>query len=139
MKILFLSRYQNKNKRGAESFVTELSKKLAKNHQVSIFSESDSDSLSKILQGKYDMVIPINGRLQALKASVGRLMGGYKLLISGHSGIGRDDIWNIAVVRPNVFVALTEFQKEWAKKFSWGTKLTKITDGVDIKKFTPVG
>ena len=138
MKIVFLSRYQKTVERGAENFVTELSQKLSENNQVEVLSGTDSDSLNKILREKYDVVIPMNGRLQALKASLGRLRRGYKLLITGQSGIGRDDIWNI-FIKPDIFVALTDYQRMWAEHWTWGSKLVKIPNGVDLKKFTPSG
>lgn len=139
MKIAFLSRYQNVVSRGAENFVHELAGRLSKKHDVEILAGKDADSLTKILAGHYDVVIPINGRLQSLKASLGRLLGGYKLLISGHSGIGRDDIWNITVAKPDVFVALTDHMANWAKKWAWGTKVVKIPNGIDLHKFSPKG
>ncbi|MEK7616856.1 MAG: glycosyltransferase family 4 protein [Patescibacteria group bacterium] len=139
MKILFLSRYQNKLSRGAENFVKELTLRVSKKNQVDIFADVDADSLSKIIKGKYDLVISINGRLQAFLASLGRLLGGYKLLTGGHSGIGLDDIWNIAFVRPNIFVALTEHQRAWDKKWGFGIKIIKIPNGIDLEKFSPNG
>lgn len=138
-KIIFLSRYQKTNLRGAEVFVLELYKRLARNNQVAILSGKESCSLTKILSLHPYLVIPINGRIQSLKASLGRLVGGYKVLICGHSGIGRDDLWNILVCKPDVFVALTNYQATWAKKWAWGTRVIKIPDGVDLKKFTPNG
>lgn len=139
MKVVFLSRYQNLNNRGTESFTRELTSRLSKKYTVDVLIGKDSDDLGKIMQGKYDLVVPLNGRLQSLRVSLGRIMGGYKVLISGHSGIGRDDIWNIAVTKPDVFVALTEYMASWAKKWAWGTKVIKIPNGVDINKFTPKG
>lgn len=139
MKIVFLSRYQQNSLRGAETFVAELSKRLAKHHQVEIFSGNKSDDLRAIINGKFDVVIPTNGRLQSLKASLGRLIGGYKILISGHSGIGRDDIWNIVVGHPDVFVALTDHMQKWAKKWSLGVRVIKIPNGIDTIKFNPQG
>ncbi len=139
MKIVFLNRYQNKVERGAEVFVKELSARLSKNHQVDLFTDKDADSISKVLQGRYDLVIPVNGRLQSLKISLARLLGGYKLLITGHSGKGWDDIWNISIAKPDIFVALTEDMKEWAKKWAWGSKIVKINNGIDLTKFSPQG
>lgn len=139
MKIVFLSRYQNTTERGAENFVKELSSRLSKNYQVDIFFGKDADSLRKVFNGNYDLVIPINGRLQSLKFSIGRLFKKYKLLISGHSGQGRDDIWNITIVRPDVFIALTDSMLSWAKSWAFGVKIIKISDGVDIEKFKPNG
>ncbi len=139
MKITFLSRYQNQINRGAENFVSELSKKLSKNHTVDILTGKDADSIQKVMAGRYDIVIPINGRLQSLKVSLARLLGKYKILITGHSGIGRDDIWNIAVAKPDVFVALTDYMAEWAKQWAWGSKVVKIPNGIDLEKFKPEG
>ncbi len=138
-KIVFLSRYQDKPTRGAEVFVQELSSRLKKHFDVQILSGRDSDSLAKLLSLSPNLVIPINGRSQALKASLGRFIGGYKLLITGHSGRGRDDIWNIVVGKPEVFIALTESTKIWAKKYSWGSKVIKIPNGVDLDNFNPKG
>lgn len=139
MKILFLSRYQNKVNRGAEVFVLELSKRLRENYQVDIFAGSDSDSLSKILKGNYDVVFPINGGMQSFKASIGRFIKNYKLIISGQAGIGRGEIWNIAVCRPDIYVALTDYMAKWVNKWTFGTKVIKIPNGVDLSKFKPEG
>jgi glycosyltransferase involved in cell wall biosynthesis len=139
MKIAILSRYQNTAKRGVESFAYELSQRLAKVHQVDLLTGSDSDSLKKVLAGHYDIVMPLNGRGQSLKVSLGRLFQPYKLVIGGHSGIGRDDIFNIAVAKPDVFIALTDYMKQWAQKWAWGSKVVKIPNGVDLDKFSAKG
>lgn len=139
MKIAILSRYQNKANRGVESVVLELSKKLSKNNQVEILAGGDSDSFKKIIKGNFDVVMPMNGRLQALKASFGRLFSKYKVVIGGHSGVGRDDLINLVVARPNVFIALTDLEFNWAKKIGWGVKIIKIPNGVDLEKFKPSG
>lgn len=139
MKIAFLSRHQDKVERGAENFVKELAIRLSKTHQVDILSGSNADSISRVLKGRYDVVIPINGRLQSLKALLTRPFGRHKLLITGHSGIGRDDIWNIVVAKPDIFVALTEQMEKWSKKWAWGSNVVKISNGIDLKKFNPQG
>lgn len=139
MKIVFLSRYQATTQRGVEVFVSELTSRLSKQHKVDIFWGDRADSLGEILRGKYDIVVPTNGRLQSLKVSLARPIGRYKILISGHSGIGRDDIWNIAVTKPDVFVALTDYMADWAKKWAWGSKVIKISNGIDLNKFSPSG
>lgn len=139
LKIAFLSRYYGKVDRGVETYVTELSKRLSKNHQVEILKDSDSDNLGKIIAGGYDFVIPTNGRLQALKTSFGKLFSHYKVIISGQAGIGKDDIWNIFITSPNIYVALTDWEKRWAKKWAFLTKVVKIPNGVDLQKFSPDG
>lgn len=139
IRIVFLSRYQDTVFRGVESHVYELSRRLSKKFKVDVFSGKDADSLGKVIEGKYDFVIPTNGRLQALKVSLGRLIGGYKTIIVGHAGIGKDDFWNLKVTSPNIFVALTEHQLSWAKKLNSKLKLVKIPNGIDLNKFSPVG
>ncbi|OGE29010.1 hypothetical protein A2867_03550 [Candidatus Daviesbacteria bacterium RIFCSPHIGHO2_01_FULL_40_11] len=139
MRIVFLNRYQNSVERGAETFVKELTLRLSSKHEVEVLTGRDADSMQKVLVGKYDIVIPVNGRLQSLKVSLARLMGKYKILITGHSGIGRDDIWNIAVTKPDVFVALTDYMANWAKKWAWGTRVVKIPNGIDLERFSPLG
>lgn len=139
MKIVFLSRYQNTVERGAEVFVSELTKKLSKKHNVDIFFDKKADSIKDVLAGKYDVVIPVNGRLQSLRASLARLIRGYKVLITGQSGKGCDDIWNIAVCKPDVFIALTDYAANWAKRWAWGSKVVKIPNGIDCDSFSLKG
>lgn len=139
LKIAFLCRDYERVNRGVETYVSELSQRLKKNHSVEIFSGKDAYSFSRMVKGNFDLIIPTNGRTQALKAGLGRLIGGYKTIISGQSGIGRDDIWNIAVTMPDVYVAITEFEKRWAQKFTTKTKIVKINNGVDLEKFISKG
>lgn len=139
MKIAFLSRYQNTINRGAEVFVKELSQRLSKNHQVDILSGKESDSLRKILKGKYNIVFAMNGGLQAFKAAFGRLLGHYKLIIVGEAGIGKVIIWNVAVCQPDVFVALTDYMVSWTNVWAWRSRVIKIPNGVDLTKFRPQG
>lgn len=130
MKILFLSRYQNVINRGAEVFVSELAKRLSLKHEVKILSDQDN--------GSYDVVIPMNGGMQVVKASLGRLFKRYKLVISGQAGIGRTAIINL-LAAPDIFVALTDYMAKWARKWAWKSKVVKIPNGVDLSKFIPVG
>lgn len=139
MRIAFLSKYQHISNRGVEVFVSELASRLAHTHQVDVITDGDLPAFQKVISGKYDVVIPLNGRLQSLLVFLGKYFLGYKVLISGHSGIGKDDIWNIVVARPDVFVALTEKAKKWAKKFALGVKVNKIHNGIDLQKFQPNG
>jgi glycosyltransferase involved in cell wall biosynthesis len=139
LKIAFLCRYFGSVSRGVEAHVLELSQRLERYHQVDILSGAEADSFAKMIQGGYDLVIPTNGRMQALKASLGRVIGGYKTLVAGHAGVGRDEAWNIAVTSPDVYVALTEHEEEWIKKMAWKSKLVKIPNGIDLEKFSPDG
>lgn len=139
MKIAILSRYHNRIQRGAEVFVRELSRELSLKHTVDILSGEKSDSLEEIIKGAYQIVIAINGGLQSLKASLGRFKKNYKLVISGQAGIGRGEIFNIAVVKPDMFIALTDDMARWARKWAWGSKVIKIPNGIDLDKFSPAG
>lgn len=139
MKIAILSRYQNQVNRGVESVVSELSARLSNDHDVDILEGKESDSFRRMISGRYDVVMPMNGRLQSLKASLGRFISPYKLVIGGHSGMGRDDIFNIAVAKPDVFIALTNSMAIWARKWAWGSQVVKISNGIDLQKFTPNG
>src|SRR3989344_1484628 len=138
MKIAILSRYQETINRGAETFVRELAGQLARTHEVEILSGDRSDSLPFILKGNYQIVISINGGRQSFKASLGRILGKYKLVITGQAGIGRGERFNL-LVKPDLYVALTEYMFKWAKKWAWGTKVIKIPNGVDKRKFSPKG
>lgn len=156
LRVAFLSRYQKTVNRGVETYVYELSKRLSQWYEVEVLAGRDADNFSKITSG-YDIVIPLNGRLQAIKASWGRLFSKYKLIVVGQSGMGIDDIFNVAVVKPDVFVGLTDYaininleeRLSWwgwvnrklrvAKTWAWGSQITKIPNGVDLDKFTPYG
>ena len=163
MKIAFLNIYSGINNRGAESFSHELAKKLGKNHQVDFFSGKDCNV--KIVQpqhnrgllktffldaatisvlrftlkilpklGSYDWLIPMNGFWQVLlcKFSPG------KILITGHSGPGWDERWNL-YLKPDIFVATTQPTADWAKKTCFYTKVIIIPYGIDeYKNITPV-
>lgn len=136
IKIAFLSRYVGSVNRGVESYVLELSKRLEeRGFEVSVFSGKKADSISVLLKNNFDVVIPTNGRFQAFKASLARIFKGYKIIISGQAGIGRDDLWNILVTRPNVYVALTDVEKQWAEKWAKFLRVVKIPNGVDLDKY----
>ena len=139
LRIAFLCRDIGSVHRGVETYVLELSKRLQEKHGVEVVSGLDAYSFRRMVFGKFDIIIPTNGRTQALKASLGRVIAGYKVIISGQSGIGRDDIWNILCTMPDIYVALTEAEKRWAEKFNIKTKVVKIPNGVDLDKFSPEG
>lgn len=138
LRIVFLCRDFGKINRGVETHVGELSKRLSQKFDVEILNGTEADNLSKVIRGRFDLVIPTNGRLQALKVSLGRLAGRYKTLIAAHAGIGRDEVWNL-LTKPDVYVALTSAQLNWAKRFSFGIKMVKIPNGIDLVKFNPKG
>lgn len=133
MKIAFLNIYQNKVARGAETFVYELSSRLSKNHEVDVISDVNYFNL---LKNKYDVVIPINGRLQAIIVRIVTWLNGGKVIISGQSGIGFDDRLNLYTF-PKAFIALTNYQKKWAEKINPFVKIIKIPNGVNLNIYKP--
>lgn len=129
MKIAFLNKYQGKVNRGAETFVSEMAKRLSKNHEVAVLT-----STLALLSKKYDLIIPTNGRAQAIFTRFVAFVTGAKVIISGQSGIGFDDRVNLYTF-PDVFVGLSEYQCNWAKKINPYVKVLKIPNGVDLSEF----
>lgn len=138
-KVVFLSEFVGVSSRGVETYVIELEKRLSDKFEVEVLTGSDAYSFKKLIGNHYDAVIATNGRFQTLKASIGRLIGRYKLIIPGQAGPGKDDIWNIAVCCPQYYIGLTQSEANWAKKYAWHTKILKIPNGVDLDKFSPEG
>lgn len=132
MKIAILNKYQDKVNRGAETFVAELSKRLSKSHSVDVISKIN---YWKILNSKYDLIIPTNGREQAYLIRLITWITGSKMIISGQSGIGLDDRLNLYAM-PDAFVALSTKAFNWAKKINPFVKSVYIPNGVDLDKFT---
>lgn len=93
-------------------------------------------SLPKIVRGKYQIIIPLNGGWQTVICRIFCKLTGAKILISGHAGIGSDDAWNL-LFRPDVFVALTTAQSHWAQKLTPEVKTVIIPNGVDLSRFNP--
>ncbi len=83
-----------------------------------------------------DIVIPTNGGWQSLLTRIWTWRHGKKMVISGHSGIGWDDRINL-LTRPDIFVALTNYQRAWAKQWAFGVRTETIPDGVDTDLFAP--
>lgn len=133
MKIAILNKYQKQVMRGAETFVSELSKRLSRNHGVDVISDINYWNL---LKNKYDIIIPTNGRWQAVIVRKIAWLTGAKVIISGQSGAGFDDRINLYAF-PDVFVALTEYQKKWAEKINPFVKVVKIPNGANLEMFKP--
>lgn len=88
----------------------------------------------KILNEDTDILFPTNGQWQTLLSSLWARFHKAKLVISGQSGPGLDDRMNIWFF-PDVFLGLTDFQFNWAKKVNPFVKISKIPNGVDTSKF----
>lgn len=183
--IAICSFYSGVVERGVETFAYEVSKRLIKKHQITIFQagsthfwkkaqtktshlkvkeikafaqppKSRKGFLGKLyldlpsfkillfslrilpyfLKGKFDLVIPLNGGWQTLIFRIFSKFTQTKLLISGHAGIGSDDAANL-LLRPDVFVALTQAQADWVQKLTPEVKTVVIPNGVDLFRFNP--
>jgi glycosyltransferase involved in cell wall biosynthesis len=128
MKIVFINKYQNKVARGAETYVFELSRRLSKKHEVSV---KTSVEIMDLFRNKYDIAVPTNGRIQPFLVRLITWITGGKMIISGQSGAGLDDRINLYAF-PDVFVALSEHQKKWARKINPFVKVVKIPNGTNL-------
>lgn len=135
MKLAFLNKYQGTVNRGAEIFVEELSKRLAKDFDIDVISNINYWGIFK---NKYDFIIPTNGREQVLITRIISWARGTKMIVSGQSGLGADDKWNLLCM-PDRFIALTSCQEKWAKKFNPLIKTNVIPNGADLDKFNKKG
>jgi glycosyltransferase involved in cell wall biosynthesis len=81
-----------------------------------------------------NILFPTNNQWQSLLCSFWSKFHKAKVVIAGQSGPGIDDRISLYTL-PNAFVALTENQKEWAKRTSPFAKVKKIPNGVDLEKF----
>lgn len=127
MKILIINKYQNKVNRGAETYVFELSNRLANNHEVDVLNNIN-------LFKRYDLIIPTNGRMQVFLVRLLTWLTNSKMIVSGQSGIGLDDRLNLYSF-PDYFIPLTNFAKKWADRINPFVNKVVIPNGVDLKKF----
>lgn len=136
MKIAFLNSTFGKVFRGGETFTGELAKSLGGlGHEVRVFGGFREFWDSK---EKPDILIPVNGRWQVILSKIWCLFNNKKIIISGQSGLGIDDrinLWSL----PDCFVALSDFQMQWSKKINPFVRFEKISNGVDLDKFSPKG
>jgi glycosyltransferase involved in cell wall biosynthesis len=90
-------------------------------------------ALPILREEKFDVIIPTDGGWETF---ICRLFLRSKMIVSGQSGPGYDDRWNL-FWRPDVFVALSSRAERWAKKVGWGVRVVKIPNGVNLEKFNP--
>lgn len=132
MKIVFLCRDYGQVTRGAETYTDELSNQLRVLGHTTAIRKNIFDGISF----DTNVVITTNGRWDAIFTRIWCLVNRVKLIIPGQSGFGWDDKLNLWLF-PDVFVALTEYQKQWAYKINPFAKIVKIPNGVDLQKFNP--
>lgn len=92
--------------------------------------------LPPLIKGKYDAIIPLNGGWQTVIIRIFTKIFKMKMVISGHAGIGSFDAWNV-LFRPDVFIALTQSQKNWVLKLSKEVNVKLIPNGVNLTTFNP--
>ncbi len=92
--------------------------------------------LLALWQGKFEVIIPTDGGWETLICRILTLLQRKKMIISGQSGPGYDDRWNLFWC-PNTFVALTSQAEKWAERACFRVKVVMIPNGVDLEKFTP--
>ena len=149
MNLAFLSFFNGLSFRGAETFTHELASRLSQKMQVIVYQNGKPDPKNsyqtKYLPSLYlmpdfdplpDIIIPLNGRIQAVQTKLWSVRHNTKIIISGQSGIGFDDRLNLYTF-PKAFVSQTDFQLQWAKKINPFVKHFKIPNGVDVHKFNP--
>lgn len=164
MRIAFLNLYSGVNNRGAESFAHKLGLLLiAKGYQVDFYTGKQVEAqiiqpehnvknplkrlfldppslavlfftlkiLPRLWKKKYDWIIPMNSFWQVLLC---KIFLRSKVLITGHSGPGWDERWNL-YLKPDFFVATTEPTAQWARKICWWTKVVTIPYGIEIRQW----
>lgn len=95
--------------------------------------------IPNVLRQKPDIIMPCNSGWQVLILSILTKITGAKLAISGQSGNGWYDRWNL-FVKPDLFIALTKHNQSWAEKAAlWQTRIIYIPNGVDLKLFKSIG
>ena len=83
---------------------------------------------------KFDIIFPLNNGWQSILCKVYCFFSSSRFVFSGQSGLGWDDRLNL-YLNPDVFIALTEKNKNWAQSINSKAKIVKIPNGVDLKNF----
>ena len=93
-----------------------------------------------LIKNKPDFIYPLNSGWQIFILTLVARIFGFKVIVGGHSGPGWNDRVNL-LFHPDIFVALTKTQAEWAKKATiWNNqKIVAIPNGVDMHIFSPKG
>lgn len=159
MKIAFLSFYSGYVHRGMETIVHELAKRVNQKHQLTVLQAGPQyraqtyplktlssqnifsftlKALKVIKQLKPDIIMPTNGGWQTLLIKLYCITHKTKMIVSGQAGLGRPDRWNL-LLKPDVFIALTQRNAHWAKKHSWQVNIKVIPNGVDLNLFKTQG
>jgi glycosyltransferase involved in cell wall biosynthesis len=88
--------------------------------------------------GEVEVVMPVNGGWQSLLCRLYCWRKKIKLVIPGLAGLGWCDRWNL-YMQPDVFVASTKRNADWARQYNRRVKIETIPHGVDLDRFRPEG
>lgn len=110
-------------------FVFDYRSRLNLSFVKKVLNQNDADT---------DVLVSTNGLWQSMLCRLWSTFHGKKLVIVGHSGPGIDDRFNL-LCRPDVFIALTNEQKNWSIKNGLGVRVGQIPNGVDLDKYRPSG
>ncbi|MBI2009618.1 MAG: glycosyltransferase family 4 protein [Candidatus Chisholmbacteria bacterium] len=92
--------------------------------------------LAKLTIDPPDLLYPVNNGWQSILSQRFCRLYKTKLILAGHSGPGWDDRVNLWL-KPDVFIAFSPSQSEWAKTHSRGVNVVTIPHSVDTTKFNP--
>lgn len=123
----------------ASSFPGSLAPKLGKY----LFLDAGSRSvlsftkkvLRRVIEGGFDIVVPMNGFWQLLLLKLARPIGKYHILVTGHAGPGWDERFNL-YLKPNVFIATTQPALEWARRACPWIRVELIPYGIEKETFS---
>ena len=96
--------------------------------------------LPKLWKIKPEVIFPQNSGWEVMLLRIFSTIINAKIIVAGQSGPGWNDRVNL-FIRPDIFVALTKSQADWAEKATpWkDQKIAIIPNGVDLKKFSSKG
>lgn len=164
MRIVALSFFSGLVERGVEVYVGELAGRLGKDVEVitgralgvSPYSgkepvllrrfyldavslkikEATRTILKNLETNPPDILYPVNNGWQSILAKRFCRVHKTKLILAGHSGRGWDDRVNLWL-KPDVFIAFSQAQAQWAQKVSRGARIETIPHGVAVDTFKP--
>lgn len=135
MEVAILCFHFNSQSRGVETWARNLSQKITGSIEIKIIS--GWKIYNPLEWGGSDAIVATDGRLSVLWCRLVTWILGKSLVVFGHSGPGADDKWNL-LCSPNIFVAFSEPQSDWANKYKlpW-TQIKTIHHAVDTDVFKP--
>lgn len=91
-------------------------------------------SIGTIIRVKPDLIIPTNGFWQIIICKLIKIFTGVKIVVIGRAGVGWTDKDNLRL-NPDLFIALTERARQWAKEIKPGIKVIYLPNPIDLKEF----